>query len=99
MKDNAEELIRKLNLVQLGVLKVIANSSEGVSTNTEIGDTTGTATYRLGAIITPLRRYKVDGESLILPAGRDVDEGTRWQLNEKVIKKDELKRLLVEMKI
>ena len=42
-------------------------------------------------------RELVDKERLIIPAGRDADEGVRWQINERVISKQELKELLVQM--
>jgi len=97
--NKTEEKIRNLKLPQLKILSILAKSRAGVSSSKELGDTTSTASYTLGAMITPLRRIKIKNEILIIPAGRDIDNTVRWQINEKVIKRDTLKRLLIDMKI
>ena len=50
-------------------------------------------------MIAPLRRHKIEGMTLIVPAGEDPEEGVRWQVNEKLVKKMDLKVLLSEMGI
>lgn len=99
MKKEIEDLIRSLSLPQLELLKMLTNSDKGVFSNQEISNTMYTASYTLGAIITPLRRHKIDGEPIIILAGKSVAEGNRWQLNSKVIDRDQLKILLTEMEI
>lgn len=97
--EEIEKRLRKMTIPQLEALKMIAESELGISTTKEIGDTTSTASYRLGAIITSLLKVKTNKGSLLLPAGRDPDGGMRWQLNEEVISREGLKRILVEMLI
>lgn len=99
MNSDVETVIRSLELPQLNVLQILVNARNGVSSNQEISSTTFTATATLGALLTPLRRRKINGESLIIPAGKDPDKGTRWQINEKLISIDDLNALLVSMKI
>ena len=99
MNPEVESLVRSLELPQLEVLQILVNARNGVSSNQEISSTTSTATATLGALLTPLRRRKVGSESLIIPAGKDPDKGTRWQINEKLVSIEDLKILLISMKI
>lgn len=99
VNPEVESLIRSLELPQLEVLQILVNAKNGVSSNQEISSTTSTVTATLGALLTPLRRRKVGSESLIVPAGKDPDKGTRWQINEKLVSVDDLKILLVSMKL
>lgn len=87
-----------MTIPQLNALKLLAGSPKGIASYKEISDTTHSSSYTLGAIITSLKKYKTENGSLILPAGRD-PEGMRWQLNEKVISRDDLKILLNEIGI
>ena len=93
-----EEKIRQLKIPQLEILKLLVESNNGASSSKEISDATSTASFVLGAMITPLRRIKVDNKNLIIPAGRE-DNSVRWQINEGLISKNDLKVLLVEMGI
>lgn len=97
--DSIEEKIRRLKIPQLEILKLLADSSDGVSSSKEISQTTGTSSYELGAVITPLRRVKVENKNLIIPAGREIDNSVRWQINEDLIPRDELRLLLTKMSI
>lgn len=99
MGKQLENLIRKLQIPQLKVLKLLCEGDQGVYSNQEISDTMSTASYTLGAVLAPLRRYKINGEPLIITAGVDSLEGTRWQLNERIIDRNELRYLLVKMEI
>ena len=87
-----------MTIPQLKALRLLADSPNGIASYKEISTTTETSSYALGAIITSLKKYKTENGSLILPAGRD-SEGMRWQLNEKVILRDDLKILLNEIGI
>ena len=97
MNENVEDKIRSLSLPQLEILMVMAKSNEPVSTSREIMQSTGTSSYTFGAIISPLRRHKVDGLSLIVQAGKDGANGVRWQINEKLVTKQDLLILLNSM--
>lgn len=99
MKPEVETLVRSLEIPQLQVLWILVNARGGVSSNQEISSTTYTASMTLGALLTPLRRRKIEGECLIVQAGIDPDKGTRWQINEKLFSIDELKELLIVMRI
>lgn len=99
LMNSVEEKIRQLKVPQLEILKLLAESKNGVSSSKEISETTSTSSYLLGAMITPLRRIKVDEKNLIIPAGREADNTMRWQINEDVITCDDLKALLVSMNI
>lgn len=90
--------IRNMTIPQLKALRLLTQSSSGIASYNEIADTTGTASYTLGAILTSLKKYKTENGTLILPAGRD-EAGMRWQLNEKVITKDDLSLILNELDI
>lgn len=94
-----EEKIRKLKILQLEALKLIADSKDGLLSSKELGDTTSTSTYQLGALLTPLRRIKIDNKNLIIHSGRGKDDSVRWQINEDVITRDDLMVLLIEMGI
>lgn len=99
MNSEVETVIRSLELPQLEVLQILANARNGVSSNQEISSTTQTASTILGSLLTPLRRRKINGQTLIIPAGKDPDKGTRWQINEKLVSIDDLRELLVSMRI
>lgn len=99
MKKEVEDLIRSLSLPQLEVLKMLTQDEKGVFSNKEMSTTLSTASTQLGALITPLRRHKIENEPLVVPAGKHPTEGNRWQLNTKIIDRDALKLLLVEMEI
>lgn len=98
MSPEVESLIRSLEIPQLEVLQVLVNTNYGVSSNQEISSTTSTPSILLGSLLTPLRRRKIDGKSLIIQAGKDPDKGTRWQINENLVSIDDLKILLISMK-
>lgn len=99
MRSELENLIRSLAIPQLEVLKMLCEGEKGVFSSKEMKTTLSTASHELGAVITPLRRHKIDGEPLIIIAGKHATDGNRWQLNSKVIDRDELKILLNEMEI
>ncbi|MDD5415384.1 MAG: hypothetical protein PHE48_00045 [Candidatus Daviesbacteria bacterium] len=94
-----EGKIRYLTIPQLKILKVLSESEFGVLDSQEIMDTTHTATATFGAYITSLKKLKSnDGQPIVIPAGR-TDEGTRWQVNEKVISKEKLKQIIADLNV
>ena len=52
----------------------------------------------LGARLSSIRRFKIDGRSLIEPAGR-TDNGLRWKLNESVVSRTDLAKVLEDIGI
>ncbi len=50
----------------------------------------------VGGIISTLSKLKIENENLILAAGKD-EEGMRWILNEKVITREKLKEILLQI--
>ena len=97
--ESIEDKIRQLKIPQLEILKMLADDPHGVSSSKEIGDTTGTSTYTLGAMLTPILRIRIGELKLIIQAGRDTEVKPRWQINEKVIKRTDLNALLVSIGI
>ena len=97
--EKIEEKIRGLTIPQLEILKLLAESKDGILDSQEIMTTTHTATATFGAYISSLKKFKSEGgHSIIIPAGR-TEEGMRWQLNEKVIEKKQLLTILNEMRV
>lgn len=89
-----EKRLRTMTLPQLQALQLIAKSPDGISTTKELSDTTQTASYTLGAFITSLLKIKTEKGRLLLPAGRDIDAGMRWKINENVMRRRDLQKLL-----
>lgn len=100
-----EDKLRRSTKGQLSALNVIAGAPNSLATTSEIqdvlysqvGGSVNTADQSVGGTISAVSRIKVDNESLIIPMGRDEEYGIRWQLNEKVIKKDALKGIVNEI--
>ena len=97
--DEIESKIRQLKIPQLEILKILSENENGLSSSHEIKSIMNTSSALLGAMITPLRRIKVGGKNLIIPAGREIDDSVRWQINDGLITRNELKALLVNMDI
>lgn len=97
--DKLEERIRSLTILQLQILKAIADSEYGILDSQEIMNTTGSATATFGALIVSLKKFKNDeGQPIVLPAGA-TNEGMRWQLNEKVVSRERLKEIIAELNV
>lgn len=87
---NIKEKLGRATLEQLNALRVFTLYSPPVVTIKTVSDCTSTADTSLGGVISSLSRLNVDGKSLIVPAGRDREEGMRWRLNEEVISREDL---------
>lgn len=96
-----EYKLRRMNIEKLRILQMFVNNS--IVTTSAIGQATDTATddfTSLGGIISSLSRIKDEkGKQLVIPMGRDSKDGMRWKLNEDIITKKKLKKLLEEMSI
>ncbi len=104
-EKNIEEIIRRLSHRQLEVLLTFIPSGERTGDYTTVGrasksvhtaenvDTDKT----IGGIFSSISRIATMNGPLILPVGRSEDEGMRWILNTKVISRDELKDILLQI--
>lgn len=89
--------IRKCSLEQLDALRVFTLYDPPIVTTKTISESTSTSDQSLGGVISSLSRIKSEtGVALIEPAGSGED-GTRWRLNETLITKDELEKLVEEL--
>lgn len=101
---NVEDKLRRATKGQLLALNVIASSPNSLATTSEMQDvlygqadeSTGTANQSVGGTISAVSRIKVDGQPLLIPMGKD-EYGIRWQLNENLTDKDNLKQLISEL--
>ena len=100
-----ESKLRRATKGQLTALNVIARAPNSLATTSQIqnvlysqvSNPTGATDQSVGGTISAISRIKVNNEPLILPMGKDDEEGIRWQLNEKVIEKDKLKEIVSEV--
>lgn len=106
MRDpNIENKLRRATRGQLLALNVVAKSPISLATTSEmqdvlyaqVDDSTGTASQSVGGTISAISRIKIDNESLLIPMGKDVQQGIRWQLNEKVMEKEKFKEVIDEI--
>lgn len=94
-----EELKNKFRLLKVDVLRtllILCTSESFALELDEISQSTSTSEADLRGIISALRRLKIVGKPIILPAGRDSDGRLRWKIDETVIDKNELGKLLEE---
>ncbi len=87
----------KLRLLKVDLLRFLLTLSLSKSISldlNEISQSTNTSESVLSGIIGTLRRLKIDGESIIQPAGRDENGRLRWQIDESVVSKKELAEFL-----
>ena len=99
MNQQVEEKVRRLKMPQLKLLALLAKGENSVFTTKEIIEKIETDPHTFGAIITPLLRHKVDGKTIVIRAGEDLKEGTRWQINNKLVSKPDLVLLLDDMEV
>ena len=100
-----ESKLRRATKGQLTALNVIARAPNSLATTSQIqnvlysqvSNPTGATDQSVGGTISAISRIKVNNEPLILPMGKDDEEGIRWQLNEKVIEKDKLEEIINEV--
>ena len=102
---NIENALRRLSIRQMEAL--IAFIPNGVRTGEFISvknlkDSIYTADSTnenklIGGVLSGLCKIKINNKFLILPAGRDSTEGMRWVLNSKIINRNELREILLEI--
>lgn len=92
-----KQLTDRLRLFKLDVLSflhTLAVSDSIAMELSEISNSTSTAEVDLKGIIGTLRRIKFNGDSIIVPAGKDDAGRLRWKINEVVVNKKELANFL-----
>lgn len=102
--QSVKDRLRRISKKELLALQVIANSSNGIATTSEMSEvlyghvdaSTGTAGQAIGGVITAVSRIKGEEGQLLKVVGKD-KFGTRLQLNADVISKEELKELVEEI--
>ena len=100
-----ESKLRRATKGQLVALDVIAKAPNSLATTTAIQDAlysqvsnpTGSTDQSVGGTISAISRIKIDNQPLILPMGKDEEEGIRWQLNGKLVEKDQFAGLVDEI--
>ena len=99
-----DKIRKKADKRQLLVLKVIANSPTDIVYATamkeplydEVSNSTSTAEQTMGGVISSVVTMRTNEEPLLLAMGKDA-YGVRWKLNERAIKKEELRELVNEL--
>lgn len=100
-----EDIIRRLSIKQLEALAGFITTGERTgeyisvekvfaSIHTAENDNKIKA---VGGVISSLAKIKTKNGPLILPAGRSEKEGMRWVLNKKVITREELRDILLQI--
>lgn len=104
-KRIVEDAIRRLGVRQLEALSGFIPMGEVTGeyiSSSNLVDCIHTAADEpkskvIGGVISGLAKTKIQDQLLILPAGKDKNEGMRWVLNKKVISREELKEILLEI--
>lgn len=99
---NIEDKLRRATKGQLLALGVVANSPNSLATTSEmqdvlyaqIDDSTTTANQSVGGTISAVSRIKINNQPLLIPMGKAGSKGIRWQLNEDIIKRDKLRKIV-----
>lgn len=95
---SVEEKIRYLSPSQLRVLFLLAKSEKGIIASIPSSGKIGKKGKSLGAVFSSLIRHKFNGQSIIIPWGKDESgRGLRFKLNEKLISKNKLLEIVKEM--
>ena len=97
MNPKLEKKLRKTTLEQLSALLAFVNAPNVTVTPEKISKSTETSGNYLGGVLSALSRTRIDGQPIIVPAGKDRKEGLRWRLNTAIAPKDELSKLLEEL--
>lgn len=109
MQDNKlqliEDTLRRLSVKQLEALTTfiptgnredtylsVEKASQSIHTTDD-----SNKTKSVGGIISSLAKIKTEYGPLILPAGKSDTEGMRWTLNKKVITREQLREILLEI--
>lgn len=90
--------VSRLSRNQLRALLVFANAPSGVVESREMAKKLGISGKALGGLFSSLSRNNFQGQSLIIPLGKEeAGRGLRWRLNKQVIDSDRLKTIIEEI--
>ncbi|MFA6005820.1 MAG: hypothetical protein WC775_05040 [Patescibacteria group bacterium] len=93
-----EQKLYRLSPNQLKALKTLASSEEGIVASITSGKTIKVEGKALGGVFSSLSRQIINGEHLVLPWGKaEGGRGLRWRLNEKLISRQDLLQIVVEL--
>ncbi len=93
-----EDKLYRLSPLQLRAIFVLAKSKNGIVASTETSKEVGKKGKALGGVYSSLARQKFGNEHLIIPFGRSTTgHGLRWKLNEKLISKERLIKIVKEI--
>ena len=96
MDKQLEDKLRNLKIDLLRFLHILAISDAVALDINEISSSTSTSENNLRGVTGTLRRLDFNGESIIIPAGRDDKGRLRWRINETVVSKNVLAKFLEE---
>jgi hypothetical protein len=94
MDKQLEDKLRNLKIDLLRFLQILAISDAVALDINEISSSTSTSESNLRGVTGTLRRLDFNGESIIIPAGRDDKGRLRWRINETVVSKNVLAKFL-----
>ncbi len=96
--SSAESRLYRLSPNQLRALYLLAKSKNGIVSSTASSGEIGKSGKALGGVFSSLSRQVINGEHLVLPWGKSEDgHGLRWKLNDKLIPKERLFKITVEL--
>lgn len=94
MDDKFKEKLRGLKVDVLRFLLVLCVTKSFALELDEISKSTSTSEPELRGVLGTIRRLKINGKSMIIPAGRDSDGRYRWRIDESVVNKNDLAKFL-----
>lgn len=96
--DFIEKVIHHLSPSQLRALFLLSKSPKGLISSSDSSKTIGKKGKALGGVFSSLVRHKINGETIVIPWGKSENgRGLNWRLNEKIINKEKLNKIVSEM--
>lgn len=93
-----ENILHRLSPSQLRALFLLAKSKKGIISSSASGKDIGKVGKALGGVFSSLVRHNINGDHIVIPWGKSDDgRGLRWKLNEKLISRDNLKKIVNEL--
>lgn len=89
-----EKTFRMFTVDKLKALKSIADYPEEVITTVTISGLLDKQGQKLGGSLSSLARTKIEGEPILIPMSRSLEEGINWRFNEKIASKNEVSDLI-----
>lgn len=89
-----ETALRKFTIPKLEALGTVLSNAGTVVSTTTISGTLSKEGRGLGGTLSSLTRTSIDEQPLLIPVGKDPQEGQLWRFNEKIAPKWEAKSLV-----